>query len=416
VLRAAARFPLGKAGAGEYLAIAAEALSRYKLRTGLSVLGVVLGVAAVISMMSVSEGARREALAQVESMGLDNLVVRSRGAAAGTSAAVSPVTARDAQRLLALVPWASEASPLQERYLPVSRGGVRLQARVTGVSASYQDILHLTLGHGRFLSTVDERGVERVAVVGAGLGRTLFGYTDPVGQTIRVDKDYYHVIGVLAGRAATAQVGALAWRDLDQAVLVPVSTLLGRSLEVDPEQPVSEIWLKTDAGDRVEEAGRIAQHTLTRLHGAGAADVVVPRELLNQRFRTQRTFSVVVGSVAILALVVGGIGIMNIMLTSVVERTHEIGIRRTVGATQNDVAMQFLTESLLMTISGGAIGIVLGAAVSWGITRYAGWSTDISLLAVLLAFTVSVAVGLGFGIYPAMRAAKLEPVDAVRYE
>src|SRR5262249_13641320 len=262
----------------------------------------------------------------------------------------------------------------------------------------------------------DERTVERVAVIGATLAKTLFGYMDPVGETIRVDRDYYKVIGVLAERAAAAQVGALAWRDLDQAVLVPVSTLLGRSLEVDPEQPVSEIWLRTSAGDRVDEAGQIAEHTLARLHGAGAADVVVPRELLNQRFRTQRTFSVVVGSVAILALVVGGIGIMNIMLTSVVERTHEIGIRRTVGATRNDVVMQFLTESLLMTMTGGAIGIALGALVSWGITLYAGWSTYISLLAVLVAFTGSGAVGLALGIYPAMRAAQLEPVDALRYE
>jgi putative ABC transport system permease protein len=224
------------------------------------------------------------------------------------------------------------------------------------------------------------------------------------------------VIGVLAERASGPQVSALAWRDLDQTILAPLSTVLGRSLDVDPEQAVSEIWLQTKAGDRVEEAGAIAQHTLTRLHGATAAEVVVPRELLNQRFKTQRTFSVVVGSVAILALVVGGIGIMNIMLTSVVERTHEIGIRRTVGATRNHVAAQFLTESLLMTVTGGAIGIVLGAIVSSGITMYAGWRTYISPLAVLLAVSVSIAVGLGFGIYPALRAARLEPVDAVRYE
>jgi len=418
VIAIPARSRLARTEAREFLAIAAEALGRYKLRTSLSVLGVVLGVAAVIAMMSVSEGARREALLQVEAMGLDNLVMRNRGPVAGTStpSASSGLKARDSRSLLALIPWASAASPLHERYLTVSRAGTRLQARIVGVSPAYQTILRLSVGRGRFLSPLDERNVERVCVLGGGLARTLFGYADPVGQKIRIDSDYYEVVGVLTERAAAPQLGALAWRDINQAIIAPLSTVLGRSVEVEPDQAVNEIWLQTRAGERVEEIGRILQHTLTRLHGVDDVEVVVPRELLNQRFRTQRTFSVVVGSVAILALIVGGIGIMNIMLTSVVERTHEIGIRRTVGATRRDVAVQFLTESLLMTISGGTIGIGLGALVSWGITVYAGWSTHISPLAVLLAFTVSVAVGLGFGLYPAIRAAGLEPVDAVRYE
>src|SRR5262249_28514325 len=145
-------------------------------------------------------------------------------------------------------------------------------------------------------------------------------------------------------------------------------------------------------------------------------DIVVPRELLAQRYRTQQTFSVVVGSVAALALLVGGIGIMNIMLTSVFERTHEIGIRRTLGATRRTITTQFLTEALLMTVSGGAIGIAIGAGVSWGITTYAGWRTHVSVVAVLLAFAVSFSVGMIFGLYPAMKAARLEPVDALRYE
>ena len=184
-----------------------------------------------------------------------------------------------------------------------------------------------------------------------------------------MEDSYYEVVGVLSAQGAGADTpGALAWRDIDQAMLAPLPAVLGRSLEVGPEQAIDEMWLQTTDGERVEEVGRVLEHTLTRLHGAADVDIIVPRELLNQRYRTQRTFSVVVGSVAALALIVGGIGIMNIMLTSVVERTHEIGIRRTVGATRRDVAIQFLTESLLMTVSGGVLGIVIGAVVSWGIT------------------------------------------------
>jgi putative ABC transport system permease protein len=156
---------------------------------------------------------------------------------------------------------------------------------------------------------------------------------------------------------------------------------------------------------------------MTRLHeGRPDFDVVIPREQLAQRYRTQRTFSVAVGAIAATALLIGGIGIMNIMLTSVVERTREIGIRRTVGATQNDITLQFLTESVLMTLTGGLLGILIGVASAPAIAFYAGWSTYVSPLAVLLAIVVSMGVGLGFGLYPAMKAARLEPVDALRYE
>jgi putative ABC transport system permease protein len=419
---AAGRLPSYLAADGyvrELVGTAAEALSRYKLRTGLSVLGVVLGVAAVIAMMSVSEGARREALAQVESMGLDNLVARNRALTAEEMAQGTGVglAAADADLLLRLVPLVTTASPLVERFMTVSYAAERTTARVLAIGATYPAILRLRAERGRLLSAVDEAASAKVCVLGAGLARTLFGYRDPVSQHVRLGSDYYEVIGVLPAQAATAPViGALAWRDLNQSVLAPLSSVLGRTAAIAPGQRVDEIWLQAADGEQVERIGQVVRHALGRMHGASAFDIVVPRELLAQRYRTQRTFSVVVGSVAVLALLVGGIGIMNIMLTSVVERTKEIGIRRTVGATRRDVSAQFLTESLLMTLTGGALGIALGAVVSWGITAYAGWSTYISILAIGLAFVVSVAVGVVFGLYPAVKAARLEPVDAVRYE
>jgi putative ABC transport system permease protein len=212
-------------------------------------------------------------------------------------------------------------------------------------------------------------------------------------------------------------VGALAARDLNQAVLVPLSALAGAPLRADPHRAVTEVWIRALDPDRVVEVARASQSVITRRHrGARDVEVVVPRELLDQRMRTQRTFRVVVGSVAALSLLVGGIGIMNVMLASVLERTHEIGIRRTVGATRRDVTLQFLVEALLMTLTGGTAGLLLGIGASWAITAYAGWSTHLSAQAVIMAVVVSAAVGLTFGIYPATRAAKLDPIDALRYE
>jgi ABC-type antimicrobial peptide transport system permease subunit len=337
--------PFNLAELRDFLHIATEALSRYKLRTSLSVLGAVLGVAAVIAMMSVSEGAAREALSQVEALGLDNLVARSQ--VSGATGPQKGLQAGDAAQVAALVPHVRVTSPLIDRFLRIS--------------------------HAEKAAMTRERG------------------SDPNG-------------------------GTLAWHDLNEVALVPLPALSGRTLEIAPQQPADEVWVQIDDGERSEELAAILTHVLRGRPGGREFNVVVPRELLAQRYRTQRTFSIVVGSVAALALIVGGIGIMNIMLTSVIERTREIGVRRTVGATRRDVTIQFLIEALMMTIGGGALGIVVGVVVSFGITAFAGWATRVSPLAVVLAFAVSFGVGLVFGLYPAMKAAALEPVDAMRYE
>ena len=402
----------------EAVQVALEAQGRYKLRTSLSVLGVVLGVAAVIAMMSVTEGARRDALEQVQLLGLDNLVARNRTLTLEESRGASTpgLTVADALLLPELVPSSAGVSPLVERTAPVSQAGRNLMVTLVGIRPSYQGILKLKAGRGRLLSFLDEKRGNRVVVLGAQLARRLFGYADPLDQLVRLDGQYYGVVGVLADQGGPT-VSALAWRDLNNAALAPLATVSRQGLEVVPAQRVDEIWLQASDGDRVEDTGQVLRRALKSLHrGQEDFDIVIPRELLEQRYRTQRTFSVVVGSVAALALVIGGIGIMNIMLTSVVERTHEIGIRRTVGATRRDIATQFLVETLMMTVGGGLVGILVGTGVSVGITAYAGWSTRVAPLAVALAFGVSISVGLVFGIYPATKAAQLEPIDAVRYE
>ena len=413
----------------EYLRIATEALGRYRLRTALSVLGVVLGVAAVIAMMSVSEGAAREALAQVDALGLDNIVAQTTGGLNARGTMKRSLTAADAERGLGLVPTATLAAPVVSRYVRIGRGGEASPNQVLAAPPDFQRILRLTAERGRLLSETDDGA--RVCVLGARLAQQLFGYRDPLGETIEIAGDHYRVVGVLREQGGDPQAAApatrssrggveagtsMAWHNVNRAAFVPLPSLTGKTMAVAPNQPVEEIWIQVADAERSVELGDVLRRVLTHTRDADEFHIVVPRELLAQRYRTQRTFSVVVGSVAALALLVGGIGIMNIMLTSVVERTREIGVRRTAGARKRDVTMQFLIETLLMTVGGGIAGIATGAIVSVVISAYAGWATHISVTAVLLGFVVSFVVGLVFGLYPAMKAAQLQPVDAMRYE
>jgi putative ABC transport system permease protein len=403
----------------EVVSLALEALGRYRVRTALSVIGVVLGVAAVIAMMSVTEGAREEALRQVELLGLDNIVLRNRLLSPDEARQLRPVglEVADAERLRAIVPGVGRAEPLVERVGEVAAGGPGTYARVLGVSAGYSELVRLQAARGRLVAPLDVRDAAHVCVLGAGLARDLFGYRDPLGAAVSVQGTTCGVVGVLAERAsASNRIQSRVARDLNQALLLPISVVLGQAPERDPSQEVDEIWLRVD-GDRIEETGSLVRGAITRLHGdVEDVDVVVPRELLDQRYQTQRTFSVVVGSIAAISLLVGGVGIMNIMLASVLERTREIGVRRTVGATRRDIAAQFLAESMAMTLSGGLAGLLIGIGSAWAITAYSGWSTSISWTAVLMALLVSSAMGLTFGIYPATRAARLDPIDALRWE
>lgn len=393
------------------------ALLRYKLRTTLSVLGVVLGVAGVVAMVSVGEGARRQTLAQVQSLGLDNVVVRSRMPSTGGH--TPGVRLDDLGRIRELVPDVTLLSPLVERHVRrpgASEGGF---IPVVGVDAQMASILRLRVAEGRFLSVVDERHGAAACVLGAGLASALGERRGRlIGAYVRLGHAHCQVIGVLesSGRETTAATDP-AWRNLDQAALMPVASVTGRSGLGAPHQRVDEIWLQIPDAERVEPSARLVERVLA---GRGLrrqdVDLIIPRQLLAQRHRTHRTFNVVTGSVAALALLVGGIGVMNVMLMSVVERTHEIGIRRTVGARRSAIARQFLFESVLMTLCGGITGILLGGFLARLVTWYAGWPTAISAWSVAAAIGVAAAVGVGFGLYPAMTAARLSPMEALRRE
>jgi putative ABC transport system permease protein len=305
-------------------------------------------------------------------------------------------------------------SPLVERTVARSRPLETSDGAVLGLVHHYQRIIDQNAYSGRLLSVLDVDRNARVCVIGAEVSAEFFGDSSPVGAVMRLMGDPYTVVGVLVARPSVGTAGGtLSPRDLNQAVLVPVthSSFFG-------QQPlVSEVWLRMAPEVSPDEGGAVAARALGAVHAAGTPfELLVPRELLAQRMRTRRTFNIVLGSVAALSLLVAGIGIMNMMLANVLERTTEIGLRRTVGATRRSIAVQFLLESVLVAAAGGVAGVVVGSLASTVVSRYAAWPTHVSVWAVVVSLAVAGAVGVVFGTVPARRAASLEPVDAVRYE
>ncbi|MGE0453443.1 MAG: ABC transporter permease [Vicinamibacteria bacterium] len=394
------------------LRLGVRGLSAHRLRSGLSVLGVLFGVAAVVAMSAVGEGARRELLAQIESFGIDNVIVRP-PIEPGVRDGPARLTLREAESLASVVPALEALAPVRELPLAAELGTQRFQAVALGTSPAFAEVGRLRLAQGRFLTPLDLRESKRVAVVGASVARRLAPAGALLGEAIRVGGDWFEVVGVLEPRASPrGRALPIPARDVNGCVLVPLPALVGgRGLASDA---LDEIVLRVAGGDAVAGAAAVTRAALVRLTRRDDFQVVVPREILRGRERARRVFAVVTGSVAALGLLVGGIGIMNIMLASVAERTAEIGIRRAIGASRRDVAAQFLVESALLTSVGGAVGLLLGSAGAFAIQRVAGWPMALAVGPLLLALLAAFAVGIGFGCYPAWRAAQLEPMEALR--
>jgi putative ABC transport system permease protein len=386
-------------------------LLQHKLRSTLSILGVVFGVAAVVAMSSVGEGARREAVAQIGALGIDSITLRVRPQA---EASPGPgLSLRDADTVRRVVPGVLAVAPVREAPLEATAEGRGGDAVVVGTTPSYREAARLTVSAGRFLTDVDLADGKRVAVLGAGLAEALFPLGDARGQRILVGTDWFDVVGVLEARASGhGRATPIRTRDVNRAIFVPLPAL-DRGRDPRPEG-VDEIVLRVADADEVSRAAEVAQRAVERSSGGAPFDVIVPREILRQKERTQRIFNVVTGAVAAIGLLVGGIGIMNIMLASVAERTREVGIRRALGATRADVAAQFLSESSLLTAVGGVAGAVLGVVGSGLIQRWAGWPTALSPLMLAASLVMALVIGVGFGLYPAWRAAHLEPMEALR--
>jgi putative ABC transport system permease protein len=403
-----------------------ENLRLHKLRTLLTMLGMIFGVAAVVSMLSIGAGAQQQMMAFIEQLGVRNLIVEAKEAATGQELRnvrkISPgLTFRDWRVIKANIDGIVETAP-RKRFTPSKMlpKPQRDMPVVYGVEPSYLRMAGLQVVAGRWFDAQENDHAAPVCVLGDGARTGLYGNQEALGQYVKVNEQWFHVVGVVAPQL-TVQTGSsgLPTQDLNNLLYVPLYTALDRLEDTnsDLKDEIDGIYLQMLSSVDILTTAEVVRGILNRTHG-GAKDfsVVAPAELLAEQKRTQRIFEVVMVAIASISLLVGGIGIMNIMLAGILERTREIGVRRAVGARRVDIVRQFLIEATLISIVGGLMGIVFGFGMSRVIALLAGWSTIVTLSSILLAFLVSVSVGLIFGTYPAVKAARLDPAEAIRYE
>jgi len=397
------------------------------LRSMLTMLGMIFGVAAVVAMLSIGAGARQKVMALIEQMGVHNLIVEAKETmewqAHQKVRKISPgLTLQDYRVIRDDVDGIVDATPRKrltpQKMLPKSQRDMPV---VFGVNSTYQHIAGLNVLNGVFFSQSEDDQGAPVCVLGAAAKWNLFGAANPVGQYVKVNEQWLRVIGVV-GPLLSSQSDSSASSsssDVNNNIYIPLKSSMLRLEDSysDVRDEIDGIYLAMSDKSNLSEAAQVIHAVLdSSHHGADDYSVIVPAELLAQQKRTEQMFNTVMVAIASISLLVGGIGIMNIMLASILERTREIGLRRAVGARQSDIIRQFVVEATMISFAGGTIGVVFGFFISRVIAWLAGWSTIVTFSSIALAFLVSISVGLVFGIYPATKAARLDPVEAIRYE
>jgi putative ABC transport system permease protein len=391
-----------------------------KLRSALTMLGIVIGVGAVIALVAAGEGAQAQVRERFESLGSNLLVISPRAQAfRGVTQASSAarLTNEDVTAINRLARSLAAVAPQYSLQATIAFGNKNTQIQVLGITPEYQRVSSWTVARGRFVDNLDLINQERVAVLGAGVVEDLFGETlvDPLGQTVKINRQNYQIVGILASK------GVGGFQNLDNQVFIPLSTAQVRFGGAGT-QTVNAINVQVLSADRIEQAKAELTAILRARRGlvVGQADTFTIRDqtqVVEMVQQTAQTFTMLLGSIAAISLVVGGIGIMNIMFVSVTERTREIGIRKAVGAKRRDILAQFLAEAVVLSLLGGMIGVLVGYGGARVVTPLLGGTRAlVTPQSVAMALSVSIGVGLFFGIYPAARAAGLHPIEALRYE
>lgn len=408
-----------------------RSLMLHKLRSLLTILGLVFGVASVIIMLAIAEGAGRDALRQIESLGIKNVIVRSvkptsNGQSEQSGILEYGLTFMDMQRIAETLGTVEMIAPFREFNYEARHLDQAMEVRLVGLEPEYAQTNALKIAQGRFINQADMESAKNVCVIGSDVAQRLFRFDSPIGKTVMVSNRFrFRVVGVIATKMSSAGVGSsLAAEDYNRDIYIPLTSDHKRIGEVliqlkEGEQKIEKIEL-SQLTVRVKEATDVKKTAagikslLLGTHEKEDYRITVPLDLLEQRKATQRIFNFVLGSIAAISLLVGGIGIMNIMLATVSERTGEIGIRRALGATQSDITFQFLVETIVLSASGAVIGAVVGLSAPPLITLFSGRETAITFWGPVVAVTVALLTGLIFGIYPARRAAGLDPIEALR--
>ncbi|GJI93002.1 ABC transporter permease [Duganella hordei] len=396
-------------------------LRRRKLRTGLTLLGMIFGVAAIVAMLAVGEGSRREALRLVAELGLDNVLIESKAIEPERLKEIRTrslgLSAADAEAALSVVPGAQSVALKKEiKVDQLVLGDKVVAGRAYAVSPSYASHSGMTVASGRWLAAQDGATLAPVCVVGARLARTLFGDGPAIGQRVKLNHVWLEVVGILADRAQSKSdfEGVKLGLD-DERLFVAWETGRARFSFKRIEDEVDGISVRLGSGVAPDSAARVLQALIAQRHGgADDTNLIVPMGLYRQNQQTQRIFTIVMSSIAAVSLLVGGIGIMNIMLANVLERRREVGLKRALGARRRDVIEQFLAEALVIAVSGALLGLALGAVAAYSIAALAGWSVAWSPLSLMVAVLLCVGVGLAFGVFPARQAAALDPIAALR--
>ena len=402
----------------------------HKLRSFLTMLGIVFGVASVIAMLAIGEGASFEAKEKIKELGSNNIIIRSvKPPSEATSQTTSwlDVYGLDSSdfRKISSIPSVDNIVPTWETRQDIWHLAKNTPGRVVGTTPDYAQTTNLNVEEGgRFINAIDTDMSKSVVVIGSSIKNTLFPVDDPIGKKIKIKSNYFTVVGVAKAKVFSKGTGTFEAEDINFDVYLPLNTTRTYFGEFDINRRNRQAsWVefhrfvvKIDDTNKIMSTSTLINQILESSHKKLDYEILVPLELLKQAEHTTRIFNIVLGSIAAISLLVGGIGIMNIMLATVTERTREIGIRRALGAKRRDIIYQFVTEAIILSATGGFIGVVLGVIIPKIVSKFAGMITIITLWSILLAFLISVAVGLTFGIFPARKAALLDPIEALRYE